>query len=66
MTLDEIKQAVLAGKTVNWDNQGYRVIVCQEMWYIEHIRSGDVIGLTHLDGVTLNGEPEEFFLKGCY
>ena len=63
MTLDEIKKAVDEGKTVKWanklydvikDNIGQYFIVCSSNQY--------TIGLTHTDGVTLNGRPSEFYI----
>jgi hypothetical protein len=62
MTLDEIKAAVNAGKTVHWTNLGYEVIKDQcGRYLIVFTPSGYCIGLTHRDGVTMNGKPEEFF-----
>ena len=65
MTLDEIKAAVLAGKTVHWANSLYVVtysdktkkfnVVCRDNQY--------TTGLTHRDGVTMNGKPEEFYIS---
>lgn len=62
MTLEEIKEAVLAGHTVYHHNPAYEVkhhngdfnIVCSLNQY--------TIGLTWLDGVTMNGKPEEFYI----
>lgn len=63
MTLNEIKAAVQAGKTVHWMNTGY-VVTCDKLgqWHIRHTPTGHCIGLTHRDGTTVNGRPEEFFL----
>lgn len=64
MTLQEIKDAHADGKTVCWSNVGYQVrgkdpdnlsIVC--------IGNNHCIGLTHQDGITMNGKPEEFFIQ---
>lgn len=64
MTLDEIKSAVLAGKVVCWSNSGYQVKVDKVgNWSIVH-HSGGLIGLTWMDGVTINGKPDEFFIFG--
>lgn len=66
MTLEEIKAAVDAGFTVHWSNPLYKVerwsngsyeIVCQD--------NGHAIGLTWLDGVTMNGKPEDFYIAAC-
>ena len=65
MNLDEIKAAVLAGKTVHWASEAYRVIrdfVGQ--WLIVCDINGDCTGLTWRDGVTVNGKPEQFFVAG--
>jgi hypothetical protein len=62
MTLDEIKQAVDAGKTVHWSNAGYTVIKDRNGAYFIRFHDGNSIGLTWQDGVTLNGKPEEFFV----
>ena len=72
MTLDEIKAAVDRGETVCWSHDGYEVhkwaptgqnpagsyeIVC--------LHNDHAIGLTRLDGVTMNGDPEDFYVKGA-
>ncbi len=69
MTLEEIKAAVLAGKTVHWSNTLYRVIPTK---YVNDNGEPDFmvicdanqhcIGLTWRDGVTMNGEPDQFFI----
>lgn len=62
MTLKQIKESVLSGKTVHWMNVGYRVIRDSiGQWHIAH-DSGNAIGLTWRDGVTMNGEPSEFYI----
>jgi len=69
MTLDQIKAAVTAGKTVHWANRGYVVIHdtkngCDQ-WLIVFDRGGrgeSCIGLTWRDGITMNcNSPAEFF-----
>ena len=70
MTLEEIKAAVLAGNLVHWANSLYEVryapkidkfqIVCVDNTYWDH----SIIGLTHKDGVTLNGKEDEFYISG--
>lgn len=71
MTLAEIKAAVLAGKTVHWSNPTYSVIVTHpgptnrltaDQWLIKCAWNGHCIGLTHADGVSMNGQPEDFHL----
>jgi hypothetical protein len=61
LTLDEIKAAVDAGKTVHWKNVGYKVIKGKYEYLIVYYDK-DAIGLTHQDGVTMNGKPEDFFI----
>jgi len=60
MTLDEIKTAIDDGKTVHWSNNGYNVIKTGDQYIIKHI-TGNAIGLTWLDGVTLNGKESDFY-----
>lgn len=63
MTLDEIKSAVDAGKVVHWRNYAYRVIKDSlGRHLIMCILNQDCIGLTHRDGVIMNGKPEDFFV----
>ena len=62
MTLDEIKTAIAKRQSVYWSNEAY--IVYQDrigQYLIEHL-NGSCIGLTHLDGVTLNGNESDFFI----
>jgi hypothetical protein len=64
MTLDEIKAAVERGETVHWANTGYRVIKDSiGQWLIICDHNQSCIGLTWMDGVTMNGKPEDFFVK---
>lgn len=65
MQLNEIRNAVKSGRTVHWSNSSYRVTCStaadgSENWLIKH-DNGHAIGLTWLDGVTLNGKESEFF-----
>lgn len=67
MTLDEIKAAVLAGKRVFWVSLNYEVWRRvskngEENWGIVCLGNGHTIGLTWLDGVMMNGKPEDFFI----
>lgn len=73
MTLEEIKAAVLAGKTVHWSNPGYVVVhvagradkdgtPAADRWLIRCAFNGSCIGLTWRDGTTVNGRPEEFYV----
>lgn len=61
MTLDEIKTALEAGKKVYWVHNGYEVIRDSLGEYLIKHEAGNVIGLTHRDGLTLNGKEKEFF-----
>lgn len=73
MTLNEIATAVDAGRTVHWQNSSYTVRkgpshpdnpgnACNPAlrYTIDHT-SGQSIGLTWRDGVTLNGKACDFF-----
>ena len=64
MKLQEIKQAVNDGKTVCWKSEIYVVErEGTEDYYQIHCTTNDnYMGLTWLDGKTMNGEPEEFFI----
>ena len=63
MTLEEIKAAVEAGHVVHWHNSAYKVVKDSlGQWMVKCTDNGHCIGLTHRDGVTMNGEPEEFFM----
>lgn len=63
MTIQEIKQAVDAGKTVNWVNGLYEVRKDRYSRYLIVCTSnGYTIGLTNLAGDKLNGEENEFFI----
>ena len=65
MTLDEIKAAVLAGKTVQWISSNYVVKYHDKskQFNIVCLSNNHCIGLTYCDGVTMNGKPEEFYLS---
>jgi hypothetical protein len=61
MTLHEIKTAVDSGQAVYWTNVCYRVVKDRFGGYSIECVNGSTVGLTWLDGVTLNGKPEDFF-----
>jgi hypothetical protein len=65
MTLQEIKNAVLAGKTVHWETNAY-IVIHDEIgqWLINCLDNASCIGLTWRDGVTLNGKESEFYIGG--
>lgn len=62
MTLEEIKTAVDAGKTVCWQN-GYYKVVKSRLDYIIKCGNGSCISLTWADGVTMNGKEADFFIE---
>lgn len=63
MTLKEIKQAVLSGKTVHWCSERYIVKSSSaDYFYIVDKYNESCIGLTHRDGVTLNGSEDQFYV----
>jgi hypothetical protein len=66
MTLTQIKEAIAAGKTVCWANDGYTVIKGKFDYLIGWNvggRGANYIGLTHTDGITLNGREDQFYIK---
>lgn len=65
MTLQEIKDAVQAGKTVHCGCDGYIIHYDDIAGYLIMCEwNGFCIGLTHQDSVTMNGDPEEFYITG--
>ena len=63
MTLQEIKAAVLAGRTVHWKNDAYEVTRDRVgQWFIVCRFNGSLSGLTWADGVTMSEKPEDFYL----
>lgn len=63
MTLAQVKEAVLSGRTVHVGKPAYKVVVdSQGEWLIVCSLNGYTIGLTWLDGVTVNARPEDFFI----
>lgn len=64
MTLDEIKAAVIDGKTVHWSTTAYVVRYNKKGGFnIVYTQTGNCIGLTWRDGVTMNGKENEFFIQ---
>lgn len=63
MILEEIKAAVLAGKKVCQHNSAYEVQHHSGQFLIVCTLNQYTIGLTWLDGVTMNGEPEDFYIS---
>ncbi len=67
MTLNEIKAAVEKGFEVFWRIPEYKIVKDElGQWLIVCTLNNSVIGLTWSDGVTLNGEPDDFHIKGLY
>jgi hypothetical protein len=64
-TLADIKDAVRAGQSVRCGNDLYQVVETRQGddFQIVCLFNGYAIGLTHTDGVTLNGRIEEFYVK---
>lgn len=63
MTLAEIKTAVDLGETVYWSSPVYKVVKDSLGQYsIKCTLNEHYIGLTHQDGITLNGREEEFYI----
>ena len=65
MHLEQIKQAVDSGKLVHWSNKGYEVQKDKLGHYLIIFKAnGSAVGLTHVDGKTLNGKEKDFFIGG--
>ena len=69
MELAEVKTAVLAGKTVHWASSAYVVTHAGDDAHrgfcIVCIHNDSAIGLTWRDGVTMNGDAEDFYVAGA-
>ena len=65
MELAEIKAAVMAGKTVNWKQANYIVVYANKIdeFLIRCTNNDSCIGLTHRDGLTMNGEEKDFYIS---
>ena len=63
MTLQEIKTALQEGKEVFWSTENYKVIKDTKDQYLIKHSGGHCIGLTWMDGTTLNGKESQFFVK---
>lgn len=64
MNLQEIQAAVNEGKTVHWKSEIY--VVHKDdigQWHILCTSNQSCIGLTHKDGKTMNGKPEDFYIQ---
>lgn len=63
MTLEEIKQAVLDGKTVHWTSDEYIVASDNRVHFVvQRIKDKCCVALTWGDGKTLNGKEEDFYV----
>lgn len=63
MKLQEIKDAVESGKTVCWKSKIYKVVRDNVgQWLIRCTINDNYISLTHKDGVTMNGNEDEFYI----
>tara|TARA_R110000851_G_scaffold119517_2_gene247359 strand:+ start:68 stop:274 length:207 start_codon:yes stop_codon:yes gene_type:complete len=68
MTIQEIKQAILEGLIVHWSNDSYQVQTSGAKdnilnYNIVCLTNNSCTGLTWLDGVTLNGNEQDFYIK---
>ena len=64
MTAEEIMAAVNAGKRVFWKNMDYEVVKDRiGQFHVKCHHNNDCIGLTWMDGKTLNGDETDFFLE---
>lgn len=64
MNVSEIKRHVNAGIPVYWKQSNYVVIKdCNDKYLIKCTNNDHCIGLTWLDGVTLNGDESEFYIN---
>ena len=64
MNLFEIKAAVDSGRRVKWANPAYDVIRDSLGQYLIVCNlNRSTIGLTWLDGTTVNGKPEDFYIE---
>ena len=63
MTLQEIKQAIEEGQKVCWSNSLYEVTKDKHNeYFITRTSNNHSIGLTWMDGETMNGKEEEFYI----
>ena len=63
MTLNEIKSAVEAGRSVHWANDGYKVIKDKlGRFLIVCLGNDSCWGLTWTDGVTMNENESQFYI----
>ena len=66
MNAIEIKDAIDTGNRVFWHHTGYEVIKDSIGQYLIKCHMNDYcIGLTHRDGITLNGSPKHFYTEAA-
>lgn len=64
MSLQEIKYSVESGHRVFWMHKGYEVKKDRiGQWHITCLSNQNCIGLTWMDGTTMNGQPDDFFVE---
>jgi hypothetical protein len=62
MTLNDIKQAVQAGKSVHWANDGYQVIKGEADYFVR-FNSNDYLTPLERNGALIDKEVD-FYIKG--
>ena len=63
MTLEEIKEALSKNMVVYYKNANYIVARSGDEYFIVCLDGNShTIGLTHDDGITMNGQMEDFFM----
>ena len=60
-TFHDIKNAISLGIPVFWKTSVYVVRCVGCHYYVTCILNGDTVGLFHIDGVTSDYKPEDFF-----
>lgn len=62
MNIAQITNAVTSGTPVYWSSTNYKIIKDSKgQFLIECQSNGHCIGLTYLDGKTLNGKESDFY-----
>ena len=62
-TIQEIKDAVCAGKNVYWQHTGYKVVNNDGRFIIHCLGNDNCVGLCWQDGETSDYNPEDFFME---
>ena len=65
MELQEIKNELAKGNRVFWSNKNYEVIKSKytQEYLVKCHLNDSYHGLTWRDGVTMNGEPKDFYME---